>query len=61
MENKENKPLHFTSIHVNKDNFNELKKFNKNRKRTFNKFVDKCMDLYLKEESFRTKVDNPFQ
>ena len=54
----ENATTQLTSVKVDKDLFDEFKVECVRRKFSLNKLVNRAMDLYLKDESFRKQVTN---
>ena len=54
----ENATTQLTSVEVDKDLFDEFKVECVRRKFSLNKLVNRAMDLYLKDESFRKQVTN---
>ena len=54
----ENVTTQLTSVKVDKDLFDEFKVECVRRKFSLNKLVNRAMDLYLKDESFRKQVTN---
>lgn len=54
----ENTTTQLTSVKVDKDLFDEFKVECVRRKFSLNKLVNRAMDLYLKDESFRKQVTN---
>lgn len=47
-----------TSVKIIKKNYNDLKKKMLYNDMTLQKFVNRAIDLYLKDEDFRNKIDN---
>jgi len=54
----ENGTTQLTSVKVDKDLFDEFKVECVRRKFSLDKLVNRAMDLYLKDESFRKQVTN---
>lgn len=47
-----------TSVKIIKKNYLEFKKSTLNMDLTLQKFVNRAIDLYLKESEFKNKIDN---
>ena len=56
--NLNNSSLHLTSVNVDRETFNKFITYSKEHNISITKLVNRAMDLYMKDNFFKLKIDN---